>query len=248
MKKLLTKILTVLTLILFLVSGNIVAQTDIDVIVHETTLTDTIGSEMIFDFEVVNISTAMQTVFVVRTIDDLPPNWTSSLCFGENCFAPFVDSVATTIDFGTEPLNPGDTLIASLHVTAWMNAGTANVQVQVGTFHDPDNRRVIDYTAIVLPSSVENEGEQPNEYFLAQNYPNPFNPSTKISYGIQEAGVVNLKVYNILGSEVTTLVNEHKPVGNYEVSFEKSKLASGIYIYRLTINNFVQTRKMILEK
>ena len=248
MKKRLTKILTLLTLILFLVPGNIVAQTDIEVIVHETTLTDTIGSEMVFDFEVINISTAVQSVFVVRTIDDLPPNWISSLCFGENCFAPSVDSVATTPDFGAEPLNPQDTLIASLHVTAIMNEGTANVQIQVGTFHDPDNRRVIDYTAIVLPNSVENEGEQPNEYFLAQNFPNPFNPSTKISYGIQEAGVVNLKVYNILGSEVTTLVNEHKSAGNYEVSFGKNELASGIYIYRLTVNNFVQTRKMILEK
>ena len=243
MKKRLTQILTLLTLILFLVTGNIVAQTDIEVIVHETTLTDTIDSEMIFDFEVVNISTAIQTVFVVRTIDDLPPNWSSSLCFGELCFISSLDSVATD-----STLSPGDTLIASLHVTAWMNAGTANVQVQVGTFHDPDNRRVIDYTAIVLPNSVENEGEQPNEYFLAQNFPNPFNPSTKISYGIQEAGIVNLKVYNILGSEVVTLVNEHKPAGNYEASFGKNELASGVYIYRLTVNNFIQTRKMILEK
>ena len=248
MKKRLTPKLTLLILILFLVPCKIIAQTDIDVIVHETTLTDTIGSEMVFDFEVVNISNAVQTVFEVRTIDDLPPNWTSSLCFGENCFAPFVDSVATTIDFGTEPLNPGDTLITSLHVTAFMNAGTANVQIQVGTFHDPNNRRVIDFTATVLPTSVENEGEQPDEYFLAQNFPNPFNPSTKISYGIQEAGVVNLKVYNILGSEVANLVNEYKPAGNYEVSFGKNDLASGIYIYRLTVNNFIQTRKMILEK
>ena len=96
MKKLLTKILTVLTLILFLVSGNIVAQTDIEIIVHDTTLTDTVGSEIIFDFEVINISNTVQTVYEVRTINDLPPNWTSSLCFGELCFAPFIDSIATT--------------------------------------------------------------------------------------------------------------------------------------------------------
>jgi hypothetical protein len=243
MKKRLTPILTYLILILFLVPGNIVAQNDIEVIVHETTLTDTIGSEMIFDFEVVNISNLGQIVLVVRTINDLPPNWTSSLCFGESCFAPFVDSVATD-----STLSPEDTLIASLHVTAYMNEGTANVQIQVGTFHNPNDKTTIDFTAIVQPTSVENEGEQPNEYFLAQNYPNPFNPSTKISYGIQEAGVVNLKVYNILGSEVVTLVNEHKPAGNYEVSFGEVELASGIYIYRLTANNFIQTRKMILEK
>jgi hypothetical protein len=248
MKKRLTKIITFLTLILFLAPGIIVAQNDIEVIVHETTLTDTIDSEMIFDFEVVNISTAVQTVFEVRTINDLPPNWTSSLCFGENCFAPFVDSVATTPDFVTEPLNPGDTLITSLHVTAFINEGTANVQIQVGTLHNPDNRITIDFTATANPTAVENESGQPKEYFLEQNFPNPFNPSTKISYGILEAGVVNLKIYNILGSEVTTLVNEHKPAGNYEVSFGKGELASGVYIYRLTVNNFIQTRKMILEK
>ena len=148
----------------------------------------------------------------------------------------------------TEPLNPGDTLITSLHVFAIMNEGTANVQLQIGTFHNPGDITTIDFTAIVLPTSVENESEQPNEYFLAQNFPNPFNPSTKISYGIKEAGVVYIKVFNILGSEVATLVNEHKPAGNYEVSFGKNELASGIYIYRLTANNFVQTRKMILEK
>ena len=165
------------------------------------------------------------------------------MIFGENCFAPFVDSVATE-----SPLLPGDTLIASLHVTPLINEGTANVQIQVASKRDPDDRGVIDYTAIVLPTSVEIEGEQPNEYFLAQNFPNPFNPATKISYGIKEAGVVNLKVYNILGSEVANLVNEHKPAGNYEVSFGNNELASGIYIYRLTVNNFIQTRKMILEK
>lgn len=243
MKKRLTQILTLLILILFLVPGNIVAQDSLEVIVHETTLTGTIGVEIVFDFEVVNRYTLPQSIFVVRTINDLPPNWISALCFGENCFAPFVDSVATE-----SPLLPGDTLIASLHVTPLINEGTANVQIQVASERDPDDRGVIDYTAIATTTSIENEGEQPNEYFLAQNYPNPFNPSTKISYGIQEAGVVNLKVYNILGSEVATLVNEHKPAGNFEVNFESNHLSSGIYIYRLVTNNFSETRKMILEK
>jgi hypothetical protein len=247
MKKRITKLLTVLTLILFLVPGSLFAQ-DLIIIVHDSTLTGTLGDEMVFDFEVINNTAMVQTVFEVRTINDLPMEWTSSLCFGELCFAPFVDSIATTPEFQTEPLNPGDTLITSLHVTAITNEGTANVQLQVGTFANPDDRDTLNFVAIVEPTSVENEGEQPKVYFLSQNYPNPFNPSTKISYGIQEAGIVNLKVYNILGSEVTTLVNGHKPAGNYEASFGKNELASGVYIYRLTVNNFVQTRKMILEK
>jgi hypothetical protein len=247
MKKRLIPILTFIIFILLIVPGSTEAQTDIEVIVHETTLTDTIGSEMIFDFEVVNISNAVQVVFEVRTINDLPPNWTSSLCFGDNCFAPFVDSVATTIDFGTEPLNPGDTLITSLHVTAFMNEGTANVQIQVGTFHNP-SRDTLNFVAIVEPSAVENEGEQPNEFFLAQNYPNPFNPSTNIEFGLGEAGFVTLKIYDVLGREIADIVNEYKIAGNYEINFNDVELSSGIYIYRLVTNNFTESRKMILEK
>ena len=238
---------TTVTILLFMVVGKSFAQ-EIEVVIHETTLTDTIGSEMIFDFEVINISNTVQTVFEVRTINDLPPNWQSSLCFGETCFAPFVDSVATTPDFGTEPLNPGDTLITSLHVTAWMNEGTANVQIQIGTIHNPDNRTTIDFTAIVLPTSVENEGEQLNGFFLSQNYPNPFNPSTNIKFGLNEAGFVSLKIYDVLGNEVAALVNEYKAAGNYEISFNSTQLSSGTYIYRLVTNNFTETRKMILEK
>ena len=246
MKKRLTKILTVLTLFLFLIPGNIVAQ-DITFVPHDTILSDTLGAEIIFYIDVTNVSQTDQNVFMVRTINDLPTDWNSALCF-DLCFAFHIDSIATTPDFGSTPLTPGETREVSLHVFTWMNEGTANVQLQAGTFHNPDDRITIDFTAIVLPVSVENEGEQPNEYFLAQNYPNPFNPSTKISYGIQEAGVVTIKVYNILGSEVATLVNEHKPAGNYEVSFGEGELASGVYIYRLSANNFIQTRKMILEK
>jgi len=246
MKKLLTKILTVLTLILFLIPGNIVAQ-DITFVPHDTILSDTLGAEMIFYIDVTNVSQIDQNVFMVRTINDLPAEWNSALCF-DLCFAFHVDSIATTPDFGSTPLTPGESREVSLHVFPVMNEGTANVQIQAGTFHNPNDRIPVDFTAIVSSVSVENEGEQPNEYFLEQNYPNPFNPSTKISYGIQEAGVVNLKVYNILGSEVLTLVDEHKPAGNYEVSFGEGQLASGIYIYRLTVNSFVQTRKMILEK
>jgi hypothetical protein len=250
MKKRLTKILTFLILTLFLVPGTIVAQV-LEVNYHETTIYQPPETEIVFDIEIVNISTLEQVVFFARTINDLPSGlgWTSSLCFGDNCYAPFVDTVWTSgVNPFPPPLPPSDTLDASIHVVTQNNVGTAYIQVQIWAEHSPGFITTIDYTATTNPTSVENEGEQPNEYFLAQNFPNPFNPSTKISYGIQEAGVVNLKIYNILGSEVTTLVDEHKPAGNYEVSFGKSKLASGIYIYRLTVNNFVQTRKMILEK
>ncbi len=100
----------------------------------------------------------------------------------------------------------------------------------------------------------------PTEFKLSQNYPNPFNPSTKIKYSIPnvtlsgvEGSRVKLNVYDILGNEVATLVNEYKPAGSYEVEFnshsgEGRNLTSGVYFYQLKVGSFVQTRKMILIK
>jgi hypothetical protein len=88
----------------------------------------------------------------------------------------------------------------------------------------------------------------PTEFLLHQNYPNPFNPSTKIEFKIPEAGLVNLKVYDILGREVITLLNEEMQPGNYKVDFDASTLASGIYFYTLNSREFISTKKMILLK
>jgi len=102
-----------------------------------------------------------------------------------------------------------------------------------------------------LPTSVEQVSDLPTKYELVQNYPNPFNPSTKIRYSVPIVGTslkksVQLKVYDILGNEVATLVNEEKEAGNYEVEFSAVNLASGIYIYRLQAAEFSDTKKMIL--
>ena len=88
----------------------------------------------------------------------------------------------------------------------------------------------------------------PNYFTLLQNYPNPFNPMTKIIYSIPQIDFVTLKVYDILGREIAVLVNEEKPAGKYEVEFDGSSLASGIYFYRIQAGSFVDTKKMILMK
>jgi hypothetical protein len=88
----------------------------------------------------------------------------------------------------------------------------------------------------------------PTTYSLSQNYPNPFNPSTTIKFAIQKAGMVSLKIYNILGQEVATLVNEDLKTGSYSYKFDASRLSSGIYFYSLTSGDFNQTKKMLLLK
>jgi hypothetical protein len=95
--------------------------------------------------------------------------------------------------------------------------------------------------------SVENE-DIPIEYALQQNYPNPFNPSTKIEYSIPQSSNVVIKVFDILGNEIATLVDEYKPVGSYEVVFNASSLPSGVYFYRIQAGDFISTKKMILMK
>ncbi len=93
----------------------------------------------------------------------------------------------------------------------------------------------------------------PVEFKLGQNYPNPFNPVTKIKFEIPsivngELSIVNLKVFDLLGREVVTLVNEKLSAGNFEVEFDGSNLSSGIYFYRLEAGNFSETKRMILLK
>ncbi|KAA0247936.1 MAG: T9SS type A sorting domain-containing protein [Ignavibacteriota bacterium] len=112
------------------------------------------------------------------------------------------------------------------------------------------------------PVSVHDENKLPASFELYQNYPNPFNPSTKIRFSIPsvtlsevEGSLVTLKIYDVLGNLVATLVNENKPAGKYEFEFNSNshsglsgirELSSGIYFYRLQAGSFVETKKMIL--
>jgi hypothetical protein len=220
---------------------------DITFIPQDTILQDTLGADIAFYIDVTNISGVEQTVFIVRTINNLPVDWTSSMCF-DVCFSPEVDTIFTTSEWGSSPLQPGETREMSLHVFPQNNDGMGEVQLKAGTLHNPTITITIDFNASVLPVSVNDEGQSPSTYSLEQNFPNPFNPSTKINYTLNQAGFVQLKVYNILGVEVATLVNGYKYSGDHSVDFNASKLSSGVYLYQLSVNNFTQTRKMILEK
>jgi len=97
-------------------------------------------------------------------------------------------------------------------------------------------------------TDIKNVCSLPTSYSLMQNYPNPFNPTTTINYSVLKSGLVTIKVYDILGREVATLVNENKPVGNYGVEFNANKLTSGIYFYRMESGSFSQTKKLSLLK
>ncbi|MBI5403805.1 MAG: T9SS type A sorting domain-containing protein [Ignavibacteriae bacterium] len=102
---------------------------------------------------------------------------------------------------------------------------------------------------MIPPSGTGTIGANtPTQYSLNQNYPNPFNPVTRINFAIPKQGLVTLKVYDVLGREVKTLVNEVKTPGNYSVDFNGTELSSGVYFYKLESNQFSDIKRMILIK
>lgn len=105
---------------------------------------------------------------------------------------------------------------------------------------------LISYNITGLNDEVTNQ--TPEEFLLSQNYPNPFNPVTKIGYQLPINSSVTLKIYDVLGNEIETLVNKEQNSGRYEVEFEASKLTSGVYFYQLKSGSYLETRKMILMK
>ena len=139
----------------------------------------------------------------------------------------------------------------------WSKQSSGSLNALNGiSFIGPNNGWIVGDRGIILHTTnggvsfVEEEqsNETPTGFLLSQNYPNPFNPSTKIKYSVLQTSRVLIKVFDILGNEIETLVNEEKPVGTYELTWNSANLVSGIYFYQLRAGSFIETKKMILIK
>ena len=139
-----------------------------------------------------------------------------------------------------ENITQGEETEATFTFDVEYNIG--NVEADTIEFLITDNKSIYQTKQFILQYSL------PTEYNLEQNYPNPFNPSTSIRYQVSSISQVSIKVYDILGNEVTTLVNEQKEPGYYEIEFNAIQFASGVYIYRLQAGSFVSTKKMMVIK
>jgi hypothetical protein len=124
-------------------------------------------------------------------------------------------------------------------VAVWEDQRSSGIEPMKNIYaqHISDAAGVGDHTSVV-----------PSVYSLAQNYPNPFNPTTQISFALKKAGMTTVKVYDLLGREVTTLVDRTVQAGEHSVTFDATRLASGIYFYRIESGNFTATKKMVLLK
>jgi hypothetical protein len=109
-------------------------------------------------------------------------------------------------------------------------------------------RKDDDFGAITVTGVYREENSHPMAYQLSQNYPNPFNPSTIIEYSLPIGGQVSLKIYNILGQQVESLVNMDQNAGSYTVQFNASRLATGVYFYELQAGSYRAVKKMLLVK
>jgi hypothetical protein len=132
----------------------------------------------------------------------------------------------------------------------WLAEGLGLVREQ----YDDGTTSVLNYAKIdgeTYGTLVFVEDESlliPSEFNLSQNYPNPFNPSTIIAYSIPQRSNVSLKIYDVLGKEIATLIDEQKEMGLYEIKFDASKLSSGVYIYSIQAGDYLESRKMMLMK
>ncbi len=131
----------------------------------------------------------------------------------------------------------------------WITKNGGIFEADLDTNSAPTGNVALAYaslTELVNTTSVEDENNSPSDFVLYQNYPNPFNPATVIKYNIPYQANVSLRVYDMLGNEITTLVNESKSAGDYEAVFNADNLSSGIYFYKLIAGDVVQTKKMVL--
>jgi len=135
-----------------------------------------------------------------------------------------------------------------------IDSGYTGAEYQVNDFrlgYNNGNITLIDPFQVIWPSTVgiSDEKQTPSEFVLSQNYPNPFNPSTQITYSLPTSGGVKLSVYNLLGQEVATLVDGDQSIGQHSITFDASHLASGTYLYVLSVDNkIIDRKKMLLLK
>ncbi len=192
---------------------------------------DEYGNLNILFYDDRNTTSDSSSVFLTRSTD------------GGNSWSEF--EIANTT-FKPKPIAGGSSNYQGDHISLISNSS------QLNAFWMADYTGIYQVWSVVIDMNVldvENQNnDKPNSFILSQNFPNPFNPSTSIQYAISSTQFVSMIVYDVLGKEVATLVNEEKSAGKYEVEFNASSLVSGIYFYQLKAGDFVDTRKMILLK
>ena len=218
--------------------------------IHENTeIHSSIDSIVRFDGIIQNVSDEVITVAILRTVNNIPQNWNSSMCIGMSCYSPSIDSI-------TIEISEGDS--ASCGLSIQINGqGEGVIQLHLFNIDDTSDSMNVDISINATPtvSIHENEPEKDliKKFALGANYPNPFNPSTSISYALVNSEMVKLSIYDMGGRLVRILFRGNQILGYHTMDWNGTDgqgrpVSAGSYIYIIQVGNEVKTRKMSLVK
>ena len=200
----------------------------------------------------VNFGTTVNAPILVKWTDNVNANVTTYSIY-RKVYKNYVwgpETLIGTVNRGVQQFQDMDYLLANYKQYDLINYDVREYYSTEMTYSDPQWVPVWGQLFSINQNNnmaMAVNAEKPNEYSIT-NYPNPFNPTTTISYQLPENGFVTIKVFDMLGKEVATLVNENKSAGYYQVNFDASKLTSGVYICIINVNGFTQSKKMLLMK
>jgi len=191
-----------------------------------------------------NLTSSSIQIRLIRISNNIPFGWSSSMCDIRQCYGPGTDTTDPA------PYPPGANVIyvdfADTNVVR--SPGMGQVTVMAERVSGPTENHTAVFGASTFPVGIRQINSTVNQFKLNQNYPNPFNPATRIGFSVDKSDYVDLRLYDILGREVKVLLSQPMNPGEYEIDFEATNLASGMYYYRLQSGENVAVKKMTLVK
>jgi len=215
------------------------------------TITDTNAFEGYIE-AILNPNSGSMDIRVIRTIETLTPSWQpmgTAICNYQSCFPPETDTVTASYSSAT---TADDLLSFHFYCRGVENIfvhGAGYMRIRAEQVSNPSQFIELDFRANTPQTiGITNISSVAKEFSLSQNYPNPFNPNTKINFSIPKSDYVSLRVYDMLGREVSVLVNGQLTAGEYQADFNAKGLSSGMYYYSLRAGEYVDVKKMVLVK
>lgn len=187
-----------------------------------------------------NLTSGNNQLRLIRTVTNAPPGWESCICDIVMCHPPGTDTAIANYP-------PGISFV-DLIIYTHDFSGRGYVTIRAEKVSNTNENYSVIFGGEYNPIGIHRISTTAGEFRLSQNYPNPFNPSTKISFSIPKNDFVSLRVYDILGREVKTILNENLIQGEYEIDFNADAVPSGIYFYSLRAGSFTESKKMLLIK
>jgi hypothetical protein len=199
---------------------------------------DTFG--IVSNAKINNLTNSPIRLRVIKSYNNFPQGWESCICDIVICHPPGVDTAIADYP-------PG---LSSIDVMIYVHSipGMGYLTVRTEKVSNPSEYINVNFGCAYNPIGIHQTSTIAKDFNLYQNYPNPFNPMTNIKFQIPKSGQVDLKIYDVHGNEIETLINGQLNPGTYEVSFDASQYPSGIYFYKMTYGNIMFSRKMILLK